>query len=112
VRRVCLFSPGSFSLLETHQVRSQVCPVWNLSVCACEGEPASFARAGQCDLGLLRRKALKVVIFLLTSVATPYFLPWWAERKGSGQSRAGGRMMVGGDLGVLFEISGSLGPWN
>ena len=23
-----------------------------------------------------------------------------------------GRMMVGGDLGVLFEISGSLGPWN
>ena len=81
-------------------------------MCACEGEPASFARAGQCDLGLLRRKALKVVIFLLTSVATPYFLPWWAERKGSGQSRAGGRMMVGGDLGVLFEIFGSLGPWN
>ena len=81
-------------------------------MCACEGEPASFARAGQCDLGLLRRKALKVVIFLLTSVATPYFLPWWPERKGSGQRRAGGRMMVGGDLGVLFEIFGSLGPWN
>ena len=71
MRRVCLFSPGSFSLLETHQVGSQVCPVWSLSVCACEGEPASFARIGQYDLGPLRRKALKVVVFLLTSVATP-----------------------------------------
>jgi hypothetical protein len=58
----------------------------------------------------LRRKALKVVIFLLTSVARPYFVPWGQERKGSGQRRAGGRMMVGGDLGVLFEIFGSLGP--
>ena len=60
----------------------------------------------------MRRKALKVVIFLLTSVARPYFVPWGQERKGSGQRRAGGRMMVRGDLGVLFEIFGSLGPWN
>jgi hypothetical protein len=29
-----------------------------------------------------------------------------------GRGGQGGRMMVGGDLGVLFEISGSLGPWN
>ena len=44
LKRVCLFSSGSFSLLETHQVRSHICPVWSLSVRACEGEPASFGR--------------------------------------------------------------------
>ena len=112
MRRVCLFSPGSFSLLETRQVGLQICPVWSLSVHACEGEPVSFGRVGQCHVGPLRRKALEVVIFLLTGVAMPYFLSWWRERKGGGQRRAGGQMTGGGDLGVLVEISGSWGPWN
>ena len=55
-------SPGRFTDLSCLELKC---------ACVCEGEPASFGRVGQCDVGPLRRKALKVVIFLLTSVATP-----------------------------------------
>ena len=77
---------------------------------ACEGEPVSFGRVGQCHVGPLRRKALEVVIFLLTGVAMPYFLSWWRERKGGGQRRAGGQMTVGETWGCCLRYLAHGGP--